>query len=116
MTVKYDRYYPQAIPRNRNNILPEVKKMNDKKGNLKKLAVVVLVLLLAVSAYVAAHPEETKDSWDEMEKMHGDNYEEHHREIHGEDWKEHVESCHAGEDLEGMHRSSGMMGTSSMLV
>ncbi len=95
--------------------------MNGKKGNLKKLAVVVLVLLLAVSAYVAAHPEETEELWDkEMEKIHekihGDNYEEHHRQIHGEDWKEHVESCHAGEDLEGMHSSSGMMGTSSMLV
>lgn len=95
--------------------------MKDKKGNLKKLAVVVLVVLLAISAYVAAHPEETEELWDnEMEKIHervhGDNYEEHHREIHGEDWEEHVESCHSGEDSEGMHSSGGMMGTSPMAV
>ncbi len=72
--------------------------MNDKKGKLKKLAITVLVLLLVVSAYVAAHPEETKDTWGEMkeirEKMHGDNFEEHHREIHGENWEDTVARCH----------------------
>ncbi len=72
--------------------------MNDKKQNLKKLAIVVLVVLLATSAYAAAHPTETEDVWDEMEKIHekihGEDWEEHHRGIHGENWEDAPGFCH----------------------
>ncbi len=72
--------------------------MNDKKQNLKKLAIVALVVLLAVSTYVAAHPERTEDFWDDMdsihERIHGEDWEEHHRGIHGENWEDAPGFCH----------------------
>ncbi len=72
--------------------------MKDQKQNLKKIAIVVLVVLLTVSAYVAAHPTETQDFWEEMgerhERIHGEDWEEHYREIHQEDWEDGYGPCH----------------------
>ncbi|MFQ6136505.1 MAG: hypothetical protein ACE5PM_04935 [Candidatus Hydrothermarchaeales archaeon] len=97
--------------------------MDEKKIDWTKVVITGLALLLVTSILVVAQPttsDRAEEFWDEMreyhEEMHGDDFEEHHQQMHGEDWEEHVASCHGGEDLEGMHSSSGMMGTPSILV
>lgn len=71
--------------------------MSNKKQNLTKIAIAVLVVLLAASAYVSAHPTETR-RWDETGRMHeritGEDWEEHYKEVHGEEYDEDDHPCH----------------------